>query len=153
MMASLNRVQLIGNLGRDPEVRHTQDGKPVVHLSLATSDTWKDKTTGEKKERTEWHRIVVFNEALAGIIERYLRKGSKIYIEGALQTRKWTDQAGAEKYTTEIVLQQYRGELVMLGDRQEDAAPASAAGTGYQAPENPGGGTPAGGDIDDEIPF
>ena len=112
-MSSANKVILVGNLGRDPEVRHTQDGKPIVNLSIATSESWRDRNSGERKEKTEWHRVVIFNEALAKVAEQYLKKGSAVYIEGQLQTRKWTDKDGAEKYSTEIVLQQYRGELVM----------------------------------------
>jgi single-strand DNA-binding protein len=115
---SVNKVILIGNLGRDPEIRNTSDGTKVAQLSLATSENWKDRQTGERKERTEWHRVVVFNDRLVDVIERFVKKGSKIYIEGALQTRKWTDNAGIEKYTTEIVLQKFRGELTLLDGRQ-----------------------------------
>ena len=122
-MSSLNKVALIGNLGRDPEIRTTQDGTKVVNLSLATSEHWKDKGSGERREKTEWHRVVVFNERLVDVVEKYLKKGAKIYLEGALQTRKWTDQAGTEKYTTEIVLQKYRGEIVMLDGKSGDSAP------------------------------
>ena len=117
MAGSINKVILVGNLGRDPEVRATQDGNKIVNLSLATSERWKDRNTGEQRERTEWHRVVIFNENLGRIAEQYLRKGSTCYIEGQLQTRKWTDQQGAEKYTTEVVLQRYRGELTLLGGR------------------------------------
>lgn len=116
-MASLNKVMLIGNLGKDPEVRHTQDGKAIVNLTLATSESWKDKATGEKKEKTEWHRVVIFNDGLAKVAEAYLKKGSTVYLEGQLQTRKWTDKDGVEKYSTEIVLQNFKGELVMLGGK------------------------------------
>lgn len=116
-MASLNKVQIIGNLGRDPEVRHTQDGKAIVNLAIATSETWKDRQTGEKKEKTEWHRVVIFNEGLAKVAESYLKKGSTVYIEGQLQTRKFTNKDGVEQYTTEIVLQNYRGEMVLLGGK------------------------------------
>src|SRR5260221_3311178 len=115
MAGSLNKVQLIGNLGRDPEIRKTQDGKNIANLSIATSESWKDKNSGERKERTEWHRVVIFNDALSGIAEKYLRKGSKVYVEGQLQTRKWTDQSGQEKYTTEVVLQVFGGAIVLLG--------------------------------------
>jgi single-strand DNA-binding protein len=125
-MASVNKVILVGNLGRDPEVRHTQDGKPIVNLSLATSETWKDRQTGERKERSEWHRVVIFNEGLAKIAEQYLKKGSTVYIEGQLQTRKWTDKDGVEKYSTEVILQNYRGELVMLGGKRDGDAGESA---------------------------
>ena len=119
MAGSVNKVTLLGNLGRDPEVRSTQDGMKIVNLSIATSERWKDRNSGEQRERTEWHRVVIFNEALARIAEQYLRKGSTVYIEGQLQTRKWTDQQGVEKYTTEVVLQRYRGELTLLGSRAE----------------------------------
>ena len=121
MSGSLNKVQLIGNLGRDPEMRQTQDGRKIATFSMATTESWKDKMTGERRDKTEWHRVVIFNERLAGIVEQYLRKGAKIYLEGQMQTRKWTDQQGVEKYTTEIVLSQYRGELTMLGGRNDNA--------------------------------
>src|SRR5205085_3190894 len=117
MAGSLNQVQLIGNLGKDPEIRRTQDGRPVGNLSVATSESWKDKATGERKEKTEWHRVVIFNEALARVAEQYLKKGAKVYLEGQLQTRKYTDKDGTEKYSTEVVLQNYRGELTMLDGR------------------------------------
>ncbi|MBX6746803.1 MAG: single-stranded DNA-binding protein, partial [Acetobacteraceae bacterium] len=117
MAGSVNKVILVGNLGKDPEVRNTQDGSKIVNLSLATSETWNDRATGERKERTEWHRVAIFNERLAEVAEKYLRKGSKVYIEGSLQTRKWTDQQGQERYTTEVVLGRYRGELTMLDGR------------------------------------
>ena len=122
MSGSVNKVILIGNLGRDPEIRRTQDGKPIANLNIATSETWRDKTTGERKEKTEWHRVVVFNEGLCKIVEQYIKKGSKVYLEGQLQTRKWTDKDGAEKYSTEIVLQGFGGVLTMLGDKA--SAPA-----------------------------
>lgn len=121
MSGSLNKVILIGNLGKDPEVRSTQAGKKIVNLSIATSETWRDRSSGERQERTEWHRVVVFNEKLAEIAERYLNKGMKVYVEGALQTRKWTDQTGVEKFSTEIVLQQFRGEITMLDGKGGDA--------------------------------
>src|ERR1700756_1476919 len=114
MAGSVNKVILIGNLGKDPEVRRMQDGRPVVNLRVATSDTWRDKATGERRERTEWHRVVIFSEGLAKVAEQYLKKGSKVYIEGALQTRKWTDQSGVEKYSTEVVLQGFNSNLTML---------------------------------------
>jgi single-strand DNA-binding protein len=120
MAGSVNKVILIGNLGRDPEVRHTQNGDPIVHLNLATSETWRDRQSGERRERTEWHRVVIFNENLGKVAQQYLKKGSKVYIEGQLQTRKWTDQQGVEKYTTEVVLQRFRGELTMLDGRDDD---------------------------------
>src|SRR6266545_3301629 len=132
MAGSVNKVILVGNLGKDPEVRHTQDGRAIVNLSVATSENWKDKQTGERKERTEWHRVVIFNENLAKIAEQYLKKGAKVYLEGQLQTRKYTDKDGVEKYSTEVVLQKYRGELTMLnsrggGDSGEDRAPRPMA--------------------------
>jgi single-strand DNA-binding protein len=120
-MASLNKVQIIGNLGKDPEVRHTNDGKAIVNLSVATAETWRDKNTGEKKEKTEWHRVVIFNEGLAKIAEAYLKKGSTVYLEGQLQTRKWTDKDGVEKYSTEIVLQNFKPEMVLLGGKESTA--------------------------------
>ena len=119
-MSSLNKVQLIGNLGRDPDIRHNQAGDPIANLSVATSESWRDKQTGDKRERTEWHRVVIFGK-VAEVAEKYLRKGSKIYLEGQLQTRKWTDQSGQDRYTTEIVLRPYRGELVMLSGNRDDA--------------------------------
>lgn len=118
-MSSVNKVILVGALGRAPETRHTNDGSPICNLSVATSESWKDRATGERKERTEWHRVVIFNEHLCKIAEQYLKKGSKVYLEGALQTRKWTDQSGVEKYSTEIVLQKFNGELKMLDSRQD----------------------------------
>ena len=124
-MRSVNKVILIGNLGQDPKIRTTQDGNKVVNLSIATSESWKDRNTGERREKTEWHRVVIFNENLAQVAEQYLRRGSKVYIEGQLQTRKWTDNQGLEKYTTEVVLQRFRGELVML-----DGKPGDAGGSG-----------------------
>jgi single-strand DNA-binding protein len=161
MAGSVNKVILVGNLGRDPEVRTMQDGNKVVNLSLATSERWKDRNSGEQRERTEWHRVVIFNENLARIAEQYLRKGSTCYIEGQLQTRKWTDQQGAEKYTTEVVLQRYRGELTLLGGRG-DSAPASGGfgddgGTADQSYASAGTGSPppmrSTNDMDDDIPF
>src|SRR4029077_5948654 len=114
MAGSVNKVILVGNLGRDPEIRSTNDGTRIANLNLATSESWRDRVSGERKERTEWHRIVIFNENLVGIAEKYLRKGSKVYVEGALQTRKWTDNAGGDKYSPEVVLPRFRGELTML---------------------------------------
>ena len=173
MAGSINKVILVGNLGRDPEVRTLNDGSPVVNLSIATSETWRDRQSGERRERTEWHRVVIFNEALAKVAQNYLRKGSKVYLEGALQTRKWTDQNNVEKYTTEVVLQKYRGELTMLDGRGDNQGgfqgdDAYAGGGGNQARSgNQGGsfgqgggyagggpqGGPSGADLDDEIPF
>jgi single-strand DNA-binding protein len=163
MAGSVNKVILVGNLGRDPEIRSTQDGTRVANLSLATSESWRDKNSGERRERTEWHRVVVFNDRLVEICERYLKKGSKIYIEGALQTRKWTDQSGQEKYTTEVVLQKFRGELTMLdgrggggaGDSDDAGGGFSDSGGGSSGPGRMGR-APAGaggGDLDDDIPF
>ncbi|HWA43256.1 MAG TPA: single-stranded DNA-binding protein [Hypericibacter adhaerens] len=160
MAGSVNKVILVGNLGRDPEIRSTQDGTRVANLSVATSESWRDKASGERRERTEWHRVAIFNEKLVEIAEKYLRKGSKIYVEGSLQTRKWTDQSGQEKYTTEVVLQRFRGELTMLDGRGgggdapsegEEMAPSYGGGGG--GGRSSGGRAPAGGDLDDDIPF
>jgi len=164
MAGSVNKVILVGNLGRDPEIRSTQDGTRVANLSLATSESWRDKSSGERRERTEWHRVVVFNDHLVGVCEKFLKKGSKIYIEGALQTRKWTDQSGAEKYTTEVVLQKFRGELTMLdgragggaGESDDAAGGFSDSGSGGSSGPSRMGRAPAGaggGDLDDDIPF
>src|SRR5204863_5449508 len=165
MAGSVNKVILVGNLGRDPEIRSTQDGTRIANLNLATSESWRDRTSGERRERTEWHRVVIFNDKLVEIAEKYLRKGSKIYIEGALQTRKWTDNAGVEKYSTEVVLQRFRGELTMLdgaaGGRGQGGG-ASEGGYdegGYNempraaASAGTGGGRSRNADLDDEIPF
>jgi single-strand DNA-binding protein len=148
MAGSVNKVILVGNLGRDPEVRRMTSGEPVVNLSVATSETWRDKASGERKERTEWHRVVIFNENLAKVAEQYLRKGSKIYLEGQLATRKWTDKDGQEKYSTEVVLNRFRGELVMLDSRGEGGGAMARSGAG-DAPAS----FDRGGDMDDEIPF
>ncbi len=148
MAGSVNKVILIGNLGKDPEVRRMTSGEPVVNLAVATSESWRDKASGERKERTEWHRVVIFNENLAKVAEQYLRKGSKVYLEGQLATRKWTDKDGNEKYTTEVVLNRFRGELVMLdsrgggGDGGRDRVEASEPAGNFQRDE-----------LDDEIPF
>src|SRR5256885_7175240 len=120
MAGSVNKVILVGNLGKDPEIRRTQDGRPIANLSVATSETWRDKGTGERKEKTEWHRVVIFNEGLCKVAEQYLKKGAKVYIEGALQTRKWTDQSGVEKYSTEVVLQGFNSTLTMLDGRRSE---------------------------------
>ncbi|MEZ2406296.1 single-strand DNA-binding protein [Bosea sp. OAE752] len=143
MAGSVNKVILVGNLGRDPEVRRLGSGEPVVNLRIATSETWRDKQSGERKERTEWHSVVIFNENLAKIAEQYLKKGSKIYIEGQLQTRKWQDQSGVEKYTTEIVLQRFRGELTILDSRQGGSEEYSEGGSGggYGEERSGGGGS------------
>ncbi len=154
MASSVNKVILIGNLGRDPEVRHTNDGLPIVNMSLATSESWRDKASGERRERTEWHRVVIFNEKLGEVAQKYLRKGSKVYLEGQLQTRKWTDNQGVEKYSTEVVLQRFRGELTMLDTRGgggesygEQYGGSQGAAAPAAAPADPGD------DLDDEIPF
>ncbi len=138
MAGSVNKVILVGNLGKDPEIRRTQDGRPIANLSVATSETWRDKATGERKEKTEWHRVVIFTEPLCKIVEQYLKKGAKVYIEGALQTRKWTDQAGVEKYSTEVVLQGFNSTLTMLDGR-------SGAGGGSFGPDDSGGDFGSGG--------
>ena len=172
MAGSLNKVILIGNLGKDPEVRKMQSGDSVVNFSLATSESWRDKNSGERKEKTEWHNIVIFNDGIAKVAEQYLKKGMKVYIEGAMQTRKWTDNSGVEKYTTEIVLQKYRGELQMLDSRNEGSSRGgggeydqsggsdfgrsspmpSSGGARAPAPAQSGGGNFSR-DLDDEIPF
>jgi single-strand DNA-binding protein len=182
MAGSVNKVILVGNLGKDPEVRSTQDGSKIVNLTLATSETWNDRASGERKEKTEWHRVVVFNDRVADVAERFLKKGAKVYVEGSLQTRKWTDQQGQERYTTEVVIGRFNGQLTMLDGRSGGGeaggyggAPegGSVAGGGYAPRERPptgvarpaggasrgpaGGGpswdAPKGGDLDDEIPF
>jgi single-strand DNA-binding protein len=150
---SVNKVILVGNLGRDPEVRSTQDGLKIVNLSVATSENWRDKNSGERREKTEWHRVVIFNERLAEVAEKYLRKGSKIYVEGALQTRKWTDQAGQERYSTEVVLQRFRGELTMLDGKGGGGGGGGDAGDGFPDSPPPGRGGAGGGELDDDIPF
>ena len=151
MAGSVNKVILVGNLGRDPEVRSTQDGAKIVQLSLATSESWKDKATGERRERTEWHRVVIFNERLADVAEQYLRKGSKLYVEGQLQTRKWQDKEGLDRYTTEIVLGRFRGELTMLDSRSSEGGGAGGGPSEEPAAAGAGGGGAS--DLDDEIPF
>lgn len=174
MAGSVNKVIIIGNLGRDPEVRSFQNGGKVVNLRIATSETWRDRTSGERKERTEWHSVAIFNEPLAKIAEQYLRKGSTVYIEGALETRKWQDQSGQDRYTTEIVLRPYNGNLTLLGGRGEGGGgggmddrgsyddyqggggyAGGGAGGGGSARSSGGGGMGGGGrsDMDDEIPF
>ena len=155
MAGSVNKVILVGNLGRDPEVRSTQDGLKIVNLSLATSESWRDKNSGERREKTEWHRVVIFNERLAEVAEKFLKKGSKIYVEGALQTRKWTDQSGQERYSTEVVLQRFRGELTMLDGKGGGGGAGGVGDPGDSFPEPAGAdrGGPSGGDLDDDIPF
>lgn len=157
MAGYLNKVQLIGNLGRDPEIRQTQDGSKLASLTVATTEYWKDKNTNERRDRTEWHRVVIFNERLCEISEKYLHKGSKVYLEGQLQTRKWTDNNGQERYTTEIVLQRFRGELVMMdskgpGDGASDSMPGNF-GTPFQNDRGSSNPPSQSNDLDDEIPF
>ena len=163
MAGSVNKVILIGNLGADPEIKRTQDGRPIANLRIATSETWRDKSSGERKEKTEWHRVVIFNEGLCKVAEQYLKKGSKVYIEGQLQTRKWTDQSGVEKYSTEVVLQSFNSTLTMLDGR-------TSSGGGNFGSDDSGGDFGSGGpssgeprraahagshrsDMDDDIPF
>lgn len=159
MANSINKVTLVGNLGREPEIRHTQSGSKIVNMSIATTDSWKDKSTGERKERTEWHRVVIFNPGLADIAERFVKKGSRVYIEGALQTRKWQDNSGVEKYTTEIVLQNFNGELVLLDAKGGDNASSSSGlpfgGDKASTTSNAGWDEAAtsSSDLDDDIPF
>lgn len=163
MAGSVNKVILIGNLGADPEIKRTQDGRPIANLRIATSETWRDRTSGERKEKTEWHRVVIFNEGLCKVVEQYLKKGSKVYIEGQLQTRKWTDQNGVEKYSTEVVLQNFNSTLTMLDGRNSGGGSnfgSDDSGGGFGS-ASPSGGAPrhataAGGhrsDMDDDIPF
>ncbi|WP_312165333.1 single-stranded DNA-binding protein [Phenylobacterium sp.] len=167
MAGSVNKVILVGNLGADPEIRSLNSGDRVANLRIATSETWRDRSSGERKEKTEWHRVVIFNDNLVKVAEQYLRKGSKVYIEGAIQTRKWTDQSGQEKYSTEIVLQKFRGELTMLDGRGDGERDSSSGGGDYGGGYGGGGGGFGGGqrnqssgpredfsaDLDDEIPF
>jgi single-strand DNA-binding protein len=171
MAGSVNKVILIGNLGKDPEVRSMQNGGKVVNLSIATSETWRDKNSGERQEKTEWHRVVIFNEKLGEVAEKYLKKGAKVYVEGSLQTRKWTDNSGAEKYSTEVVLQRFRGELTMLDGRGGGGGGGMGGGGGDDFGDDYGGGSSGGGGgggrssggggggrkqagpIDDDIPF
>jgi single-strand DNA-binding protein len=166
MAGSVNKVILVGNLGKDPEIRRTQDGRPIANLSVATSESWRDKATGERKEKTEWHRVVIFNEGLCKVAEQYLKKGAKVYIEGQLQTRKWTDQSGAEKYSTEVVLQGFNSNLTMLDGRSGGGGGSfgseeSGGDFGTSGPSSPprravaagaGAGT-RNSDMDDDIPF
>lgn len=163
MAGSINKVILVGNLGKDPEIRRTQDGRAIANLSVATSETWRDKATGERKEKTEWHRVVIFNEGLAKVAEQYLKKGAKVYVEGALQTRKWTDQSGVEKYSTEVVLQGFNSNLTMLDGRgggggggfgDDAGGDFGSSGPVSSAPRRAvaaGGGRNS--DMDDDIPF
>lgn len=166
MAGSVNKVILVGNLGKDPEIRRTQDGRPIANLSIATSETWRDKNSGERKEKTEWHRVVIFNEGLCKVAEQYLKKGAKVYIEGALQTRKWTDQSGVEKYSTEVVLQGFNSTLTMLDGRaggggggsfgDEPGGDFGSSGPVSSAPRRAvtaGTGGGRNNDMDDDIPF
>jgi len=176
MAGSVNKVILVGNLGKDPEVRNAQDGTRIVNFTLATSETWNDRASGERRERTEWHRVVIFNDRVGEIAERYLKKGSKAYVEGSLQTRKWTDQTGQERFTTEVVIGRFNGQLTLLDSRQSsgefggggesgggygggaprERAPATAGAGGGRSGGGRGGPSwdaPKGGDLDDEIPF
>ena len=154
MSGSVNKVTLVGNLGRDPEIRAMQNGDKIVQLSVATSDRWKDKNSGEQRERTEWHRVVIFNDALGRIAEQYLKKGSTVYLEGQLQTRKWTDQqSGQEKYTTEVVLQRYRGELTLLGSRPENQISNDQQNAEIDQSNQISMSDDIASDLDDEIPF
>jgi single-strand DNA-binding protein len=168
MAGSVNKVILIGNLGADPEIKRTQDGRPIANLRIATSDSWRDKNTGERKEKTEWHRVVIFNEGLCKVAEQYLKKGAKVYIEGALQTRKWTDQQGVEKYSTEVVLQNFNSTLTMLDGRSggtgggggsfggDDTGGDFGSGGPSSAPPRrvaAAAGARANSDMDDDIPF
>src|SRR5688572_30529846 len=162
MAGSVNKVILVGNLGRDPEIRRTQDGRPIANLRVATSETWRDKATGERREKTEWHRVVIFNEGLCKVAEQYLKKGSKIYLEGSLQTRKWQDQQGQDRYSTEVVLQGFNSQLTMLdkvgGGGADNGVSDDFGSQGVSAARKPamaGAGAGGGkrGDMDDEIPF
>lgn len=162
MAGSVNKVILIGNLGRDPEVRYSQAGQKIVNMSVATSETWRDKQSGERREKTEWHRVVIFDERVGDVAEKYLKKGSKVYLEGSLQTRKWTGNDGQDKYTTEVVLQRFSGQMVMLDGGSGGGGGYGGGGGGGSRDDGPswdgpdsggmGGGAP-GGDLDDEIPF
>lgn len=162
MAGSVNKVILVGNLGKDPEVRNTQSGSKIVNLTVATSETWNDRQSGECKERTEWHRVVIFNDRLADVADRFLTKGRKVYLEGVLRTRKWTDQSGQDRYSTEVCLEQFRGELVLLDSRQ-DGQQGQSGGYGQrdqgrshnnnQSSNRGGWDAPSGNDLDDEIPF
>jgi single-strand DNA-binding protein len=160
MAGSVNKVILVGNLGKDPEIRRTQDGRPIANLSVATSESWRDKATGERKEKTEWHRVVIFNEGLCKIAEQYLKKGAKVYLEGQLQTRKWTDQSGVDKYSTEVVLQGFNSNLTMLDGRSgggssssDDSSGDFGAGGSSGPPRRAVAAGGRNGDMDDDIPF
>ncbi len=160
MAGSVNKVILVGNLGRDPEVRHAQNGSKIVNMSVATSESWKDRQSGERREKTEWHRVVIFDERIGEVAEKYLRKGSKVYLEGSIQTRKWTGNDGVEKYTTEVILPRFNGVLTMLDTRGGGEGGGYSGGGGggdtsppdWDSPDS-GGGMGGGADLDDEIPF
>lgn len=152
MAGSLNKVALVGNLGHDPEIRTTSDGKEIANFSLATTETWKDRVTGEKKERTEWHRVVIFNEGLVSVVKNYVKKGSKLYIEGSLQTRKWNDNSGQEKYTTEVVLQNFNSQLILLDSKNSNNHTQDSGHSEYKHPETKNHSFDHS-DLDDEIPF
>jgi len=153
MAGSVNKVILVGNLGKDPEIRTFPSGGRVAHFSLATSENWKDKATGEKKEKTEWHRVSIFNEGLIGVVERYLKKGAKVYVEGQLETRKWTDKEGKERYSTEVVLRNFSSTLTMLDSANRSGAPAFGGGDEPPAISSNGGSRGSAPELDDEIPF
>jgi single-strand DNA-binding protein len=160
MAGSVNKVILVGNLGADPEIRRTQDGRPIANLRVATSDSWRDKATGERRERTEWHRVVIFNEGLCRVAEQYLKKGAKVYLEGQLQTRKWQDQSGQDRYSTEVVLQGFNSQLVMLdragggaGEIENGASDFGSSGPTAARERKPAMAGSRAGDLDDEIPF
>ena len=156
MAGSVNKVILVGNLGKDPEIRTLNSGDRVANLSVATSETWRDKSSGERKEKTEWHRVVIFNDNLVKVAESYLKKGAKVYLEGSIQTRKWTDQSGQEKFSTEVVLQKFRGELTMLDGRGEGGGAGDdygSGGGGFQRSQPSGPRESFSADLDDEIPF
>jgi single-strand DNA-binding protein len=152
MAGSINKVTLLGNLGRDPEIRNTQSGMKIVNLRIATSESWNDRNSGERQERTEWHSVVIMNEHLSDVAESYLRKGSKVYVEGKLQTRKWTDQQGSERYSTEVVLGRFGAELVLLDGNRDNVGRSRSANTGDSQPRG-SSQPPSGSDLDDEIPF
>lgn len=155
MAGSVNKVILVGNLGADPEIRHTQDGSPICSLNLATSESWRDRNTGDRRERTEWHRIVIFHEGLCKLAEQYLRKGSKVYVEGQLLTRKWQDQSGRDRYSTEVVLQRYNSVLTMLDSRRDDGDTPHGDGGAKKFREDDGGANRQNREdsFDDDIPF
>ena len=152
-MGSINKVILVGNLGRDPEIRSMPNGDRIANLSIATSETWRDKSSGERKEKTEWHRVVIFNDNIVKVVENYVKKGSTVYIEGALQTRKWTDQQGVEKYSTEIVVSRFKGELTRLGGRSEGGSSGSASSDDYSQGFSTGKSPKESYDLNDDIPF